>query len=91
MDTSPHFQLTSAYKYRYANITLHHPCQIENTTYMESETTSAAAGEPYTTIVIRDNCHTPALYCNAANTKCEPTKPLWSQCETDRECETVRL
>ena len=71
---------------RYANITLHHTCQIENTTYLET----TAAGEPYTTIVIRDNCRTPGLYCNAANSKCEPIKPLQSKCQTDRECETVR-
>ena len=71
---------------RYANIFLHHTCQIENITYLET----TAAGEPYTTIIIRDNCRTPGLYCNAANTKCEPTKPLQSKCQTDRECETVR-
>ena len=71
---------------RFANITLHHPCQIENTTYLET----TPVGEPHTTIIIRDNCRTPGFYCNAANTKCEPTKPLQSKCQTDRECETVR-
>jgi hypothetical protein len=70
---------------RYANITLGQACQIENTTYLGLDLT----GEPIKTTVIRDDCHTPELFCDTTTMLCEHTKVTGSTCQTDGECKTV--
>jgi hypothetical protein len=72
---------------RYANMTASQPCQIENTTYLAP----SVASEQVVTNVIRDNCRTPELFCNAGTMLCESTKLIGNICQTDGECKTVSI
>ncbi|KAJ3800575.1 hypothetical protein GGU11DRAFT_676980 [Lentinula aff. detonsa] len=67
----------------YANATLGTPCVIDNTTY----TDIGLNGQLDTTIVIRDNCRSPYLYCDQTSLVCEQSKAIGSSCQIDQECE----
>ncbi|GAW10465.1 hypothetical protein LENED_012734 [Lentinula edodes] len=67
----------------YANAAIGTPCIIDNTTY----TDVGLNGQLYTTVVIRDNCHSPDLYCGQDSLLCEQSKSLGSPCQIDQECE----
>ncbi|KAJ3933425.1 MAG: hypothetical protein NXY57DRAFT_998863 [Lentinula lateritia] len=67
----------------YANATIGTPCIIDNTTY----TDVGLNGQLYTTVVIRDNCHSPNLYCGQDSLLCEQSKSLGLPCQIDQECE----
>ncbi|KAJ4478960.1 hypothetical protein J3R30DRAFT_3289184 [Lentinula aciculospora] len=67
----------------YANATIGTPCIIDNTTY----TDIGFNGQLFTTVVIRDNCHSPSLYCGQNSLLCEQSKVLGLPCQIDQECE----
>ncbi|KAJ7157636.1 hypothetical protein C8R43DRAFT_882992 [Mycena crocata] len=67
---------------RYANVTLGDRCITDNTTYIDI----GPGGQQITNTVIRDNCRSPAFYCNPTELLCERTLPVGSLCQTDQQC-----
>jgi len=67
----------------YANVTLGEPCVMDNTTY----NLITLNGQRSTNIVVRDNCHSPLLYCGGGTMVCERSKALGVSCSSDQECE----
>ncbi|KAF5326918.1 hypothetical protein D9619_004169 [Psilocybe cf. subviscida] len=78
-----------------ATLSLNDPCTIENTTYVSDINRGAAGGGQYTTIVIKDNCRSPGLFCdptppnsNNIGPACQQTKKLTGSCRFDNECDS---
>jgi hypothetical protein len=67
-------------------VTLGLPCIIDNTTF----TDIGLNGQQYHSVLTRDNCHTPQLYCEEGSLTCQPTKPMGLACLGDQQCESVR-
>ncbi|KAF9068174.1 hypothetical protein BDP27DRAFT_1295498 [Rhodocollybia butyracea] len=65
----------------YANATT--ACVIDNTTY----TDVGFNGRLFNTVVVRDNCRSPQLYCGQDTLVCERSKVLGSSCQIDQECQ----
>lgn len=77
-------------------MSLNDPCTVENTTYVSDINRGAAGGGQYTTIVIKDNCRSPGLFCdptpptsNNIGPTCQQTKKLTETCRFDNECDSV--
>ncbi|EPT05458.1 hypothetical protein FOMPIDRAFT_41380 [Fomitopsis schrenkii] len=68
----------------YANISLGHTCVLDDVTYI----VDGPNGQQYSTVVSRDNCLSPKLYCDRNSTQCVPTKLLGAACDADRECQS---
>ena len=68
-------------------MTLGLPCIIDNTTY----TDLGPNGQQFTSVVTRDNCRTPELYCDENTTTCQHTKAIGLTCLADQQCQSVSL
>ncbi|ESK86900.1 hypothetical protein Moror_3417 [Moniliophthora roreri MCA 2997] len=66
----------------YANATFNEPCILESNAYI-----SVVSGQAYNTIISRDNCRSPQLYCDPNSKTCQASKLIGSYCEADAECE----
>lgn len=69
---------------RYANATLGQRCILDNTTYIDP----GPNGKQISRTIFRDNCRTPALFCDQTYLQCLPAKPLGFPCFRDQECLT---
>jgi hypothetical protein len=72
---------------RFANVTLGQPCVIDNTTYIDV----GPSGQEYSNIILRDNCQSLQLYCDPGTMVCQASKTVGTACQTDSECELVRI
>ncbi|KDQ52677.1 hypothetical protein JAAARDRAFT_138239 [Jaapia argillacea MUCL 33604] len=66
----------------YANATLGQRCLLDNTTYIDQ----GPDGQQYANTVLRDDCHSPYLFCDEGSRQCFPAKVFGSPCLADREC-----
>ena len=81
------FSPADVYTTRYANATLGAPCITDSTSYVGT----GPKGETFSNTVLRDNCVSPDLYCNATSNVCEKKKAIGLACQNDLECESVSL
>ena len=69
----------------WANATLSQDCVVDNTAY----TGYRADGTQFATIISRDNCIAPSLWCNSQTNKCEGARNVGEACQADKMCLSV--
>ncbi|KIO25067.1 hypothetical protein M407DRAFT_244210 [Tulasnella calospora MUT 4182] len=64
------------------NQTVGQPCIVDNTVY----TGYRGDGSEFATIISRDNCVAPSLFCDAQDNTCKQALDLGADCTSDKQC-----